>query len=153
MPTFADLASAKLPSDQPVDGASIAPLLRGDKIDERSIFWHYPLYLTGTGEGQVVPVFGTTANFWRGVPASAMVRGDWKLLHFFEDNSIRLYNLADDISESNNLAEAKPDVAAKLFSELKAWQSSTGAVIPTQQNPIFDKDASETSTKKRRKKK
>ena len=153
MPTFADLALAKLSNDQPVDGTSIAPLLRGDKIDERSIFWHYPLYLSGTGEGRVVPVFGTSANFWRAVPASAMVRGDWKLIHFFEDNSIRLYNLADDISELNNLAEAKPDVAAKLFSELSAWQSSTSAVIPTQQNALFGKPTNKASTKKKGNKK
>lgn len=153
MPTFAELASAKLPTNQPVDGVSIVPLLKGDKIDERSIFWHYPLYLTGSGAGQVVPVFGTSAGFWRGVPSSAMVRGDWKLMHFFEDDSIRLYNLADDIGESKNLAQKNPDVAAKLFAELKAWQLSTKAVIPTQQNPLFAKDGGGKPAKKRRKKK
>jgi arylsulfatase A-like enzyme len=143
MPTFAELSSATLPKKQPVDGVSIAPLLRGEKLAERSIFWHYPLYLQGTGEGQVVPIFGTSAGFWRGVPASAMIRGDWKLIHFFEDNSIRLFNLADDIGESNDLAKAEPEVAVRLFGELKTWQSSTNAVIPTQHNPLFGKASSE----------
>ena len=152
MPTFAELASAKLPKKQPVDGVSFGPLLRGKKLAERSIFWHYPLYLQGTGEGQVVPVFGTSTGFWRGAPASAMIRGDWKLIHFFEDNSIRLFNLADDIGESTNLAQKNRDVADRLFNELKAWQSSTKAVIPTQQNPQFGKADGPKKPKKSRKK-
>ncbi len=137
MPTFADLASAQLPTQQPVDGVSIAPLLRSEAIAERAIFWHFPLYLTGSGEGRVVPIFGSTDGYWRGVPASAMCRGDWKLIHFFEDDSIRLYNLADDVGELHNLAETKPDVAQRLLSELKTWQVATKAVIPQQQNPLF----------------
>jgi len=150
MPTFADLGSATLPTTQPVDGVSIAPLLRGEKFAERSIFWHYPLYLQGTGAGQVVPVFGTSAGFWRGVPASAMVRGDWKLIHFHEDDSIRLYNLEDDIGETNDLAKTKPEIATSLFDELKAWQSSTKAVIPTQTNPLFEKTQSGKRASKER---
>ncbi len=146
MPTFAELAAAKLPTDQPVDGVSIAPLLRGEAIAERSIFWHFPLYLTGSGEGKVVPIFGTTDGYWRGVPASAMCRGDWKLIHFFEDDTIRLYNLADDVGESNDLADSKPEVAAQLLSELKAWQVATGAVIPNQHNPLFGKTGGGKST-------
>ncbi len=68
MPTFAELASASLPRNQPVDGTSVVSLMKGGKLKERSIFWHYPLYLEGSGEGKVVPVSGTVNYYWRAVP-------------------------------------------------------------------------------------
>ncbi|MHC4250627.1 MAG: sulfatase [Planctomycetota bacterium] len=160
MPTFAELAGARLPTSQPVDGTSIVPLLTGRKMKERSIFWHYPLYLSGNNtEGRTTPVFGTDRMYWRGVPASVVVRGPWKLIHYFEDDSTALYNLAEDIGETRDVSGRHPDVAAALRRELGAWQAETKAVIPTEPNPRFDKDAGEKGggekggRKKRRKEK
>ncbi|NQZ60372.1 MAG: sulfatase, partial [Lentisphaeraceae bacterium] len=158
LPTFAKMAQAKEPTSQPVDGVSILPLLRGKKLPKRSIFWHYPLYLSGVKEGKVIPAFGTKEKFWRAVPSSMICRGDWKLMHFFEDDSIRLYNVAQDIAESKDLSKENPEIAQKLFEELKAWQKETKAVIPDQQNPLFGKASSgkkegKKSNKKKAKKK
>lgn len=144
LPTFAELAKAKLPTKQPVDGTSIVPLLSGKPIAERSIFWHYPLYLSAYNiEGQVHPVAGTNKPYWRAVPSSMICRGPWKLIHLFEDNSIRLYNVDEDLGESKDLASKYPEKAAALFAELKKWQADTKAIIPTKMNPTFNPKAAD----------
>ena len=133
LPTFASLAGAELPETQPVDGVDVSPLFRGQEIAERSIFWHYPLYLQGKGLNISLPD-GKTYS-WRGFPSTSLRHGKWKLIEFHEDNSIALYNLQEDPGEQNNLAESMHDVATKLRAELDAWQAVTKAPIPTQRNP------------------
>jgi len=153
LPTFAALAKAKLPTSQPVDGVSIAPLLSGKPLGDRAIFWHYPLYLSGNGEGKVHPIAGTDKLYWRGVPASMIVRGPWKLMHLFEDNSIRLFNVDEDLGESKDLATKYPEIAATLLAELKKWQTETKAAIPTKMNPNFNAKAASKAKRKRKNKK
>ena len=139
MPTFAEMAGAKLPQNQPVDGKSFTGLLKGKEIlEDRSIFWHFPLYLQGVDHGRVVPVFGTKDLYWRATPSSMIVKGDWKLIHFFEDDSIQLYNVKEDIGEKNDLSKSNPEMAKQLFEDLKTWQKETKAVIPTVLNESFD---------------
>ena len=151
MPTFAELASAALPTGQPVDGTSFVPLMKGDELNERGIFWHYPLYLSGQNEGKVIPVSGTENYYWRAVPSSMIVKGEWKLMHFFEDDSYKLYRPGKDMTESKDLYSEFPEVASTLKAELAKWQSETKAVIPTNKNESFNSAAKET--KKRKKKK
>ena len=82
LPTFAALAGAELPTSQPIDGVNIAPLLSGEPIAERGIFWHYPLYLQGRGLTIDTPGGGTYS--WRGFPSTAMRDGKWKMIDFLE---------------------------------------------------------------------
>ena len=139
MPSAAELAGAKLPKKQPVDGRSWVPLLSGKQaLTDRAVFWHYPLYLAGGTYNQVVPIHGTEQNYWRATPCSVIRKGDWKLIQFFEDDSVQLYNLKSDIGEETDLSTAEPKRARALLAELKAWQKKTKAVIPTQPNPDFD---------------
>ncbi|MFT4586899.1 MAG: arylsulfatase A-like enzyme [Limisphaerales bacterium] len=139
LPTFAELAGAGLPKNQPVDGKSFVPLLKGEAaLAERAIFWHYPLYLSGGTYNQVVPVYGTDRMYWRATPCSVIRKGDWKLIQFFEDDSIQLFNLRKDLGEKTDLATTHPEKAAVLLAELNAWQNKTGATIPTKLNPKFD---------------
>ena len=133
LPTFASLAGAKLPKKQPIDGTDVSPLLLGREIAERSIFWHYPLYLQGRGLDVDLPN-GKTYS-WRGFPSTSMVRGQWKLIEFHEDDSIALYHLGDDPGERKNLARKMPDLTTKLRAELDAWKKKTKAPVPTLRNP------------------
>ena len=122
LPTFAELAGVSLPAGQPVDGESFAPLIEGrPALDDRAIFWHYPLYLAG-----------------RATPASAIRKGDWKLIEFFEDGRVELYNVATDNSESRNMADAAPAKASELHQELIAWRKATNAVEPREPNPYYN---------------
>ena len=133
LPTFAALAGADLPTGQPVDGVDISPLLDGETIAERAIFWHYPLYLQGRGLRFAVP--DGKSYSWRGFPSTALRRGDWKLIEFHEDNTACLYNLKNDPGETTNVAHVYPDVARRLRDELDAWQEKTQAPVPDVPNP------------------
>ena len=132
LPTFASLAGAELPKSQPVDGTNISPLFHCKDIDERSVFWHYPLYLQG--RGLTIDVPGGKTYSWRGFPSTSLRRGDWKLIEFHEDNMVGLYNLKDDPGEKNNLASSMPNRAAALRAELDAWQADIQAPVPTKLN-------------------
>ncbi|MEZ5325727.1 MAG: sulfatase [Verrucomicrobiales bacterium] len=141
MPSLAELAGARLPENQPVDGRSFVPLLRADvaqDLTDRAIFWHYPLYLTGALYNKVLPVYGTSRMFWRATPCSVIRKGDWKLIEFFEDDSVQLFNLRTDRSETKDLSKEETDRARSMLAELKQWQKDTKAVIPSSLNPDFD---------------
>ena len=71
------------------------------------------------------------------VPAGAVRQGDWKLIEFYDDNHVELYNLADDIGEATDLAESLPEKAAALRAMLAAWREEAGALMPTV-NEQFD---------------
>ena len=133
LPTFASLAAAKLPKSQPIDGSDVSPLLHGKTIPERSIFWHYPLYLQGRGLTIEVP--GKKNYSWRGFPSTSLRRGDWKLIEFHEDNTVALFNLKADPGEQKNVAADNPAITKKLRAELDAWQARVKAPIPTIPNP------------------
>lgn len=138
LPTFAALAKAPTPTRQPVDGRSIVPLLRGESaLEDRSIFWHYPLYLQGNGYNLVVPIHGTDRLYWRATPCSVIRKGDWKLIQYFENGKIELFNLNKDLEEQRELSKSHPEKAEDLLHELKRWQRNTHAVIPTTLNPDF----------------
>ncbi len=142
LPTFAELGHAPLPTDQPVDGKSFVPLLKGEPaLENRSIFWHFPLYLQGNGKQNFIPLPGGTVGEgmgWRTTPASAIRKGDWKLIEFFEDSRIELYNLKEDVSETKNLASENKEKASELRKELNMWQKTANAPIPRESNPYYD---------------
>jgi arylsulfatase A-like enzyme len=144
LPTFAELSGAKLPKNQAVDGISFAELLKtNNDMCERSIFWHYPFYIPGVPPNKgftgdiILPIYGTDIMNWRAVPASAIMKGDWKLIYFYEYEKYELYNLANDISEEHNIAQSYPEKAIELYDELKKWTKETGADIPAILNPDF----------------
>ncbi len=132
LPTLAKLAGAPLPTTQPVDGIDISPLFFGKPIKERSIFWHYPLYLNGLGLEIKTPD-GTYS--WRGFPSTSLVRGKYKMVNFLEDQSFALYDLTKDPGEQYDIIDAMPELASQLKKELKAWQKKVNAPIPTTSNP------------------
>ncbi|MDO8586757.1 MAG: sulfatase [Armatimonadota bacterium] len=117
-PTILEMAGARTPKRQ-IDGISIVSLLRGkDALPRRALYWHYPHY-----------------NSQGGTPASAIRYGDYKLLHFYEDNHVELYNLRDDISEQHDLSAKAPQTVAKLRGLLSDWLNDVGAKLPTPIGP------------------
>ena len=137
MPTFAELAGGALPTTQPVDGRSIVPLIKGQKaLSDRAIFWHYPLYLQSNGQ-PVVPIYGTDRLYWRAVPSTMIMKGDWKLTLHHETGRPLLYNIGEDPSETTDLANRNPEKTQELLEELKIWISETKAPVPATVNPDF----------------
>jgi arylsulfatase A-like enzyme len=123
LPTFADLAGAISHLSKAVDGVSFKSLLFGQPVSEayrnRPLFFHYPHY-------RISP------------PTSAIVAGDWKLLHFYEwPNEEFLYNLTTDLGEKNNLATQQPERAAAMWTQLQNQIKSVGGYFP-KPNPNAD---------------
>jgi arylsulfatase A len=121
-PTFLDMTGLagdpKHNSD--MDGISLAPLLKNPagKLNRQALYWHYPHYYPTT------------------TPVGAIRQGKWKLMEYFEDNHIELYDLSNDISERNNLAEKMPEKAEQLRKSLSAWRKAVNAQMPSA-NPKF----------------
>lgn len=137
LPTFADIGGAKLPTTQPVDGQSFVPLLKGiEALENRSIFWHYPMYLLSRGKA-VVPIHGTGKMYWRGVPSTMIVKGDWKLIYYYEDKSAKLFNITEDPYEKKELSASQPEKAQTMLKELMEWVAATDAPTPDKINPEF----------------
>ncbi len=114
-PTLCEIGRADLKGDSSIDGRSIVPLLKNvDAQLDRDLFWHYPHYHAG-GDG----------------PYSAVRSGDFRLIEFHEDNSIRLYDLASDIGEQTDLSKKMPQKAAELRRSLHRWRDSIQAQMPT----------------------
>jgi len=113
-PTLLDIAGLELMPEQHCDGVSLLSLLKGANTLERdAIFWHYPHY---GDQG--------------GAPGSSIRFGDYKLIEFFEDGKVELYNLREDIGEEHNLAGAEPERTAKLQAALASWREAVAAKVP-----------------------
>ncbi len=113
-PTFLDLASANRPNDYFLDGESLVPLFKSSgeaRLGRDAIYWHFPGYLEAY-------IRETT---WRTTPVSVIRKGDFKLLHFYEEDRYELYNLANDISERHNLVDGLPGKAGELRDQLSEW--------------------------------
>lgn len=133
-PTLCELAGVSAGQFPVVDGRSLMPLLRGQTADEtRSLFWHFPAYL----ESYPSRIDQQRDPLFRSRPCSVIRHGDWKLIQYFEDQEIRLYDLQHDVGESRDLAVSQPEVAADLLQRLRAWQAEVEAPIPAQPNPRY----------------
>ncbi|MBI4892079.1 MAG: sulfatase [Acidobacteria bacterium] len=97
------------------DGLSLAPLLRDPsaRLQRDELFFHYPHYYTTT------------------TPVSAVRAGNWKLLEYFEDQHLELYDLASDPGEKNNLSRSNPGMAADLSARLRQWRQATHCPMPS----------------------
>ncbi|MFC1725462.1 sulfatase [candidate division KSB1 bacterium] len=131
-PTFLEIAGCEIPDEKILDGKSIVPLLKGEKeLEREALFWHFPAYLEGKADGARDPYFRTR-------PCGAVRKGDWKLIEYFEDGDLELYNLKDDIGETENLTLKMPEKVDELFKLMVEWRRSVNAPVPKEKNPFYD---------------
>jgi arylsulfatase A-like enzyme len=121
-PTILDLVGLPLLPDQHQDGVSLLPLLEGKKIAERALIWHYPHYGNQGGD-----------------PNSIIRRGDWKLIHYWEDGKNELYNLENDPYEKTDVAVINSEKTFELWNELDKYLKSVGANYPVK-DPQYSAD-------------
>lgn len=121
-PTLLDFAGLPAPEPHRLDGTSLRPLLSGasGSLGRERVFWHFPCYVGG------------------GSPSSAMRQGNWKIIDFFESQTVEIYDLSKDPGERNDLSDSMPGKVKELAEALHAWQEETGAPRPTAPNPAFD---------------
>ncbi len=121
LPTLADICGFSVSDEKNLDGMSFANNLLKDpatRIDREYLCWHYPHYHR------------------HGEYSGAIRKGDWKLIEdfnksiYFLPGAFQLYNLKDDLSESNDLISLYPEKAAELYADLVAWRQNVGAQMP-----------------------
>lgn len=117
-PTMLEMAGLPPAPQQRLDGRSMVPVLRQQSPQKaRALYWHYPHYGNQGGS-----------------PGGAVRLGEYKLIEFYEDSRVELYNLRDDLGEKKDLSAAMPEKAAELRRMLHEWRNDVGAAMPTE-NP------------------
>lgn len=117
---FASVCEALGVAGAASDGIPLSAVLRGESAPDRALFWHYPHY---GNQG--------------GAPGGAIRHGDWKLIEWYEDGRLELFNLRDDPGETTDRAGSEPDRVRALHAELVRWRGEVGAKMPAP-NPAFD---------------
>ncbi len=120
LPTFVSAAGLELPKDQETDGVDLMPHLRSgmrNPFPKRNLIWHFPHYRHAPG------------------PYSIIRQGDWKLIKFYEGQR-ELFHLGDDLGETRNLAEERPELVATLEADLMRELELMGAKLP-RNNPDY----------------
>ncbi|MGK0220582.1 MAG: arylsulfatase A, partial [Planctomycetota bacterium] len=118
-PSLLSAAGVALPEDYPGDGADLVPLWSGSAdLHRDALYFHYPNYAWHRSNRL----------------GGAIRRGDHKLIERFDDGSLELYDLSQDISEEHNLAQAQPELAQELQAKLAAWRRRVDAAMPTRAN-------------------
>ena len=113
--TMLEVAGLEPTPGVPADGESLVPLLSGKgKPKREAIHFHYPNF-----------AFHKDNRL-----GSAIRMGDYKLIKFYDDDSVELYNLKEDISESKDLAKEMPERAIKMRKRLVKWLNDSGAKLP-----------------------
>ena len=121
-PTVLEMAGLPSQPQQHCDGLSLVPLLKGAEEPARdALYWHFPHH---------------HGSNW--TPGAAVRAGDWKLIEFYEEQRVELYNLTDDLSERNDLAAQMPKKRDELLEKLHAWQGQVAAKLP-KPNPDYVK--------------
>ncbi|MEM7371716.1 MAG: sulfatase [Bacteroidota bacterium] len=111
-PTILDMLGLPIPTENKLDGLSIADLVKGNnELKRDAIYWHFPHY----------------SNHGMQSPGGAIRSGDYKLLEYFENGSVQLFNLKDDIGEQHDLAAAEPEKVNELKAMLHKWREDVGA--------------------------
>ena len=112
--TFSELLEQPMPNVE-MDSRSILPVLLGSQksLPDRPAYWHYPHFSNQLG-----------------MPAGAYRLGDYKLTESYEDGSAELYNLKDDLSESNDLSAKMPDKKREMLAQFRDWRKKVNANMP-----------------------
>jgi arylsulfatase A-like enzyme len=114
-PTVLEMAGLPQRPKDHIDGVDVTGAIKGQVFNrETPIFWHSPMGRpTSTGDRN----------------STAVRLGDYKLVDWYDEGTIELYNLKDDIGEQHNLVEQMPEKASELHQLVKEWRASVNATI------------------------
>ena len=117
-----------------LDGEDLTPIFKGEKLKKRELYFHFPVYL----EPYRVQLDNGTDPLFRTRPGTVIIKDNWKLHHYYEDNKFELYDLEKDVSESENLSEINKEKKNELLIDLNNWRKTNNAPIPSRLNPYYD---------------
>jgi N-acetylgalactosamine-6-sulfatase len=116
LPTFVELAGAKLPASYKPDGESIISAIKGESFKRQSVIYWQWLFASNK------------TDFW---PSLAIQDGEWKLLINRKLKRTELYNTTSSWDEQKDLAAQNPDKVKELETKLDAWVLTLPANPPS----------------------
>lgn len=131
-PTILEMAGIPAKPNEQIDGVSLVTIFNGGDIEPRSLIWHYPHYGNQGGD-----------------PNSIIRKGDWKLIHYWEDDHDELYNLNSDPYEGNDLAVSEKEKVSLLRNELMEQLKSRNAQLASQDS-LYDESVFAQALEKRK---
>lgn len=134
-PTIVDILGDN-PEQNQFDGISLTPLFFGETLPNRNLYWHFPAYLQSY-KGDRAGEDSHDKPWFRTAPVSVIRQGKWKLLEFFENGDIELYNLSEDIGEKVDMTSRLPGKMKALHDQLKLWRTKVKAPVPLELNPDY----------------
>ena len=144
LPTFLDVAQRQPDGDRAYDGMSILPLIKGEPapkaLADRSLFWHFPWYHWRASTDPSWPVGIEDGYISLTRPESSIRKGRYKLIYFYEDERVELYDLEADIAEQHDLSSQKPELAAELKQDLLDYLGSADARYPLTHEAYLSRD-------------
>ena len=123
LPTILSMVDSNFKISDDIEGVDISPVTRGKDINRGPIYWHFPHY----------------SNHGMQSPGGAIRDGDYKLIEYFENGSVQLFNLKDDIGELNDISKIEIEKTKDLKLKLKNWREKVNARM-MKKNPNYDKD-------------
>lgn len=136
-PTILDLLGLQKPGGKLLDGISLKDHILDDAVvAERPLYWHFPIYLQAYRKGEDE----SRDSLFRTRPGTVMRLGKWKLHEYFEDGALELYDLSEDLGETNDLSAGQPEKTAELHRMMQEWRRETQAPVPKEGNPDYDPD-------------
>ncbi|MDA1275602.1 MAG: sulfatase [Verrucomicrobia bacterium] len=118
-PTLLEMAGLPAAPEQTLDGVSLVPALMGRPFQRGAIYWHFPHY----------------SNHGIQSPGGAVRLGDYKLLEYFENDTLQLFDLRKDPGEATDLAPGEPEKALELRDMLHTWRTKVAARMATPREP------------------
>ncbi len=113
-PTILAACGVAVPQDYCGDGADLGGLLAGEPLDRAALHFHYPNYAWHRSNRL----------------GGAIRAGQYKLIERFDDGSVELYDLEQDLGEETDLAAQEPELAEELRGQLEAWRQHVDAAMP-----------------------
>ena len=105
-PTILEAAGLALSPQDHLDGVSYVKAAKGENYTREPMFWHSPISRPNSTGDRI---------------SSAVIDGDWKLINWYQDGFVELFNLKDDLGENNNIAKQNPEKVKQLKAKLDAW--------------------------------
>jgi len=113
LPTILDIAGVCPPGHE-LDGESLMPIFRRTgRLARSSLLWHYPHYSNQGGK-----------------PGGAIRSGNWKLIEWYEDQKVELYDVTSDPGEQRDRSSDQPELVRRLRSDLALWRRQVAAQMP-----------------------
>lgn len=111
-PTILQMAGLTLSPEDHTDGVSYVEATNGESYVRAPMYWHSPISRPNSTGDRL---------------SSAIIDGQWKLIDWYGDGFVELFNLRDDKGETNNIADKHPEIVKQLRSKLSIWLKDANA--------------------------